>query len=631
MRALTLTPTAAADVPAHAGGGTREFIDSSDGRRKRKLPNGTVVDAAPEATADAAGAMSAADKAKLNGVAAGATATAFRTRSAAVTGSDLEVLGGHVSSVGGRARLDLSRIDVREFGAVGDGVTDDLAKLQDAVAAAIATNRQLYLPPAVYAVSGDLVVAGGIEIRGGEAHGMVSTLKAIGTSVRESVLTVRGIRRVSQLHLDANSKAKVGLAVRSCGMALFDRVTVTSPLLDGVHLYYWTELGARAVNNNNCVTGITATACGRVYCAAAIAGDFAGYGVTVRSPAGSSVAVSAAVDGYKTLTFAGVNLQPTDGQLNDADAIPLRRGDPVRYGSGETWAYRTVYEVLSATQCTVYDPGAITGSGLSYAIGVGDGWHEERSGDNNITTIRHGLFRSCAGFGMAHDGLYGPSVDNVQIDVCPFWAVRVGSNGPDAVLSSKFSHLYFEGIGRAVGFLFHSAQGVTVDQCMDAAMTTARFEYGGAAAANFGLYISPQLMEPIGTMAMQGIPVDQVRNGTHSGRVYVGLANVSVGGVGDAALTLTGTNTFRSPIVRLSGIESPVTLSGSPVIEADPYRELRVQNMSPVAVTLESYGARAASGLHLRTPTVVLNQYDSILLWHDGSRWQEIGRSIAAT
>lgn len=56
--------------------------------------------------------------------------------------------------------------NVREFGAVGDGVTDDTRSLQDALDAAVEGSGVCYIPPGVYRVSTTLVVEGNVKIQG---------------------------------------------------------------------------------------------------------------------------------------------------------------------------------------------------------------------------------------------------------------------------------------------------------------------------------------------------------------------------------------------------------------------------------------------------------------------------------
>jgi len=55
---------------------------------------------------------------------------------------------------------------VREFGAVGDGKTDDTAAIQRAIDTAAGTGGVVYLPPGRYLVAGNLKVAKGVALKG---------------------------------------------------------------------------------------------------------------------------------------------------------------------------------------------------------------------------------------------------------------------------------------------------------------------------------------------------------------------------------------------------------------------------------------------------------------------------------
>jgi len=57
-------------------------------------------------------------------------------------------------------------IDVRSFGAVGNGSTDDSAALQDALASAASSGKTVYLPSGTYTCSSPLVLPSGVSIAG---------------------------------------------------------------------------------------------------------------------------------------------------------------------------------------------------------------------------------------------------------------------------------------------------------------------------------------------------------------------------------------------------------------------------------------------------------------------------------
>ena len=56
-------------------------------------------------------------------------------------------------------------VSVKDFGAVGDGVTDDTAAIQAAITACIANTKSLYIPKANYVLAGQLTVGTPVDIR----------------------------------------------------------------------------------------------------------------------------------------------------------------------------------------------------------------------------------------------------------------------------------------------------------------------------------------------------------------------------------------------------------------------------------------------------------------------------------
>lgn len=58
--------------------------------------------------------------------------------------------------------------NVKSFGAVGDGVVNDTAAINEAIAAAVVSNyiRMVFFPPGIYRVTDDLIQPGGVEFQG---------------------------------------------------------------------------------------------------------------------------------------------------------------------------------------------------------------------------------------------------------------------------------------------------------------------------------------------------------------------------------------------------------------------------------------------------------------------------------
>lgn len=66
----------------------------------------------------------------------------------------------------GEMKVSVGRFDVQDFGAKGDGVTDDTAAVQRAIDEASKQGGQVYLPPSRYLVAGSLRVKPGVAVVG---------------------------------------------------------------------------------------------------------------------------------------------------------------------------------------------------------------------------------------------------------------------------------------------------------------------------------------------------------------------------------------------------------------------------------------------------------------------------------
>lgn len=127
-------------------------------------------------------------------------------------------LAGSVTALGGateiRRSLALGWHDVRDYGAVGDGVTDDTAAIQAAINAAAAGKRRLLIPPGSYRISSTLTIGtdaaelNGFELMGGGYTNTV--LKWYGSTVN-TILKINGVSgaRIGRICLDGSGVADV--------------------------------------------------------------------------------------------------------------------------------------------------------------------------------------------------------------------------------------------------------------------------------------------------------------------------------------------------------------------------------------------------------------------------------------
>lgn len=131
----------------------------------------------------------------------GAAQQSLRDRAGTVVTPELqiEVFGAKVSKVGGRNRIDLGRFDVREYGAVGNGVTyDDDAFTAALTAIGAAGGGELYIPAGTYLLAR--------QLQGPGANGQL----AAGTSIRGAS------RLCSILVFDFSGTSGVGDGILVC-------------------------------------------------------------------------------------------------------------------------------------------------------------------------------------------------------------------------------------------------------------------------------------------------------------------------------------------------------------------------------------------------------------------------------
>lgn len=165
------------------------------------------------------------------------TVQGFITRLLSSVGSS--VVGFIQSGVGAIARSVQSKlsdtISVKDFGAVGDGVTDDTVALNAALTAAVAANRCLYFPTGVYLVTANITVPTpssvqrGFTIRGeGKHYG--SIIRFSGAAVTTGLTFASGVGvyqywgTISEIQIECVSGAKRGITFNYAHAPLISNV-----------------------------------------------------------------------------------------------------------------------------------------------------------------------------------------------------------------------------------------------------------------------------------------------------------------------------------------------------------------------------------------------------------------------
>ncbi len=115
--------------------------------------------------------------------------------------------------------LPLPWVDVRDFGAIGDGVTDDTASIQNALSYAQSNYKMLIIPAGVYSITSSLNITEEGIIVFGEGRDVTDTLTGTvikAETVGMSVFTMSGTPRhaiIRDLSIDGNSKADYGVYI----------------------------------------------------------------------------------------------------------------------------------------------------------------------------------------------------------------------------------------------------------------------------------------------------------------------------------------------------------------------------------------------------------------------------------
>jgi hypothetical protein len=492
------------------------------------------------------------------------------------------------------------------YGAAGNGQTDDTVALQTAIDAA--AGEVLELDQGPYLISAPLVVSMKIAIRGG----LGSTIKA-SAPMREMVRIACSGGRMSEVHLDANFAADFCVLMHGCSNWVFESVSGHEAKVDGVHHAAENDAGSYAINDRNMWLNPSFSRCGTLHRTAGLTGEYR-----------ARVLVQQIVTAPGTVDTVG-----NVATFSDFDPSFLRPGDPIRVG--DEYRVITASTASTVTVARAFDEAHV---GADFAAGHGDGWHEEKHGDNNIHALFGGLFRSNAGYQLAFAGLYGPRVYGVQIDSCPFWGVRLGESSSVAHLGTILDGIYFEGDAMAGAniMIAGNAQNFAIRCPIESTGTSTpsdEIDLSVGVHQAQGVYLGKLGIFPVGQPygARSHLGSTLLSNAYARGVTteFSAQLNEGSGTPGHTFDQSQPVDTYKSNTVYL-GISSPngATLTGSPAIVLVAGKTLRLVNRGPGPLHLRD-DSGTGSRLFLRgRADRTLAPYEGLTVTCDGYRWIEV-------
>jgi hypothetical protein len=526
------------------------------------------------------------------------------------------------------------------YGAVGD---DSSYNDGPALQAAINASWTLHVPVALYAKTyythQELLIPyakHSVLLGTPYVDNKKTTIKA-GAAIR-SCLTIWSTCVIKNIGFDGARLSTYCMYWQGCSLSYFENVGVVSALRDGVFLTNNDDNGNHAINATNTLIDFATARNGTLFYHPDILQELEPFKQRIDLPQTSLSPLQGATceltKDSGDIVFSGVDLT----------TLNLRKGDPIRVGTGVNKQFGIVASVHNASHLTAYlapyGTASVTAAGQIFAIGSGDGWHEMRSGDNNIAVMLSGFHQSNAGFALAFDGMYGPTLTGQQIEYHPFWAIRVGSQGGDPVISSSFTKLYFEALGANKPFCCVSAQAMTVISPIDNDGTPDHnIDYPAGPGTNIGIYINKEGIQPIGTPGgvKNTVASAYLLNAiSDEGFAFFKRELAPAGGPG-YVLSVTGTTTLSGNYAILEPAGLDRVLTGTPTIEPANAagRLVYLQCKGPNAITFQNDsllpGGLNGSKLKLRSQKVTLSQFEGILLFSDGSYWHEVGRTRDVT
>lgn len=519
-----------------------------------------------------------------------------------------------VSEGGSAYRLvrDPAVIHAADYGAVGDGVTNDAAALAAALTAARASGATLQLEAKTYLVSTGIAFTGTtIHLRGKRSGDLVSTIKAGATMA--ALTTFSGTHVVEDILFDANYLATKAVSCNNgAAFTSFTRCEATKAKQHG----FW--IGDTGVNDGLVFTECWARLNGR-------------YQKTSGAPSSSGYLTASQVVTItgSVATTSGSPL--VTGTSTTFTALGLEAGDLIVVGAASSEVGQVV-TVDSDTQITCAKNFDTSRSAQEFGSLSGCGLAEARHNDANINKVYGGLYRSNAAAGLMIRGLYGSRVYSAQTDTNAGFGVILGDpTTGNPTYNPTIQNCYFESNGIAAGFAaairLGAAEGAFISNNMFEGSTP--ISYGAQTVAISGLLFGKTELSTLGNENSFKIsaPVSHAhRNGI--GMFGPPVANwQNIYSIAGAALPLGGLDYGAADLQWYFDTAADKTVTAAPSATGGiDDGVFRITNFDATyCVTLQDESVLSGSKLYLTAPKRVLLPGESILFYKRSGFYWEIG------
>jgi hypothetical protein len=311
---------------------------------------------------------------------------------------------------------------------------DDYATIQALLTSIGITGGAIWFPAGVYLFSQELQIPSGLThklalVGSGAVYdgGVTGTVFKATASMRSVLAVLSSGVDIDDIQIDANRTATNGMYWDGASLCRFRRVYVYNALIHGI------LSSALLLNQDNYLEMCATQSNGTTYVTAGIAAQMTfGARSTI---AGTATTVS----GNGVVNIVGGP---------DLTTLGIHLGSILRVGNTAATAFYGQITSVTSTAITLTpvsggNTPSFSGSGFSYAIGVGDGYHEDRAGSNGYCLFLDCVVRLNGNVGYFVNALYGDTIIHGQVDYHNLFGYEFGSSGP--VLGVVVDHVYSEG------------------------------------------------------------------------------------------------------------------------------------------------------------------------------------------